>query len=114
MKKLIRAIFHRLSAGEPGRAVIIVLIFLVVGSLTLVPTLSHIGSALKSGEIYEDNTNQIYTADAGIEDGIWQIKYDGLEALFESPDYNYIFDHGASYVLDDPLNNYSGNVTISN
>src|SRR4030042_3790957 len=112
MKKLIRAIFHRLSAGEPGQALIIVLIFLVVGSLTLVPTLSHIGGALKSGEIYEDNTNQIYTADSGIEDGIWQIKYDGLEALFESPDYNYIFSTNASYTLDDPMNGFTTNVTI--
>jgi hypothetical protein len=104
----------RLSSGESGQAFIIVLVFLVLGALTLVPTLTHIGTALKTGEIYEKHTNEIYAADAGIEDALWQIKYDGLESIFKSPYYNYIFSANASYLLDDPVNGFSTNVTISN
>ncbi len=114
MKMKNKSVLWRLSSGESGQALIIVLIFLVLGSLTLVPTLTHIGTALKTGEIYEEKTNEIYAADAGIEDAIWQIKYDGLESIFESPNYNYIFSSNASYILDDPVNGFSTNVTISN
>ena len=74
----------RLSRGikeQGGQALVLVLIFFLLGSLVIMPTLAHMSTALKSGVSYEDNTKEYYAADAGIEDGIWQIKYDRLVAL---------------------------------
>lgn len=110
MKKQRNYISSRLSSGQAGQALIIVLIFLLLGSLTLVPTLTHISTALKTGEIYEHNTNEIYAADSGIEDALWRIKYDSID-----PDYNaYDFSTIWQYDLDDHINNLTTNVTIQN
>ncbi len=109
MKKIKRFLASRLSHGEVGQAFILVLIFLALGSLTLVPTLTHISTALKTGEIYEENTNALYTADAGIEDGLWRIKYD-----FMGTDYNpYDFETAFPYQTED-LNDMTANFTIMN
>ncbi len=109
MKKLRHFFRSRLSSGEAGQALILVLIFLTLGSLTLVPTLTHISTALKTGEVYEQNTNELYTADAGIEDSLWRIKYD-----FMGSGYNpYDFETAWPYQTDG-LNGMTANFTISN
>jgi hypothetical protein len=109
MKKIKRFFASRRSSGEAGQALILVLIFLTLGSLTLVPTLDHISTALKTGEIYERNTNELYTADAGIEDGLWRIKYD-----FMGTDYTpYDFETEYPYQTGD-LNDMVADFTIKN
>jgi hypothetical protein len=109
MKKLGYFLRSRFSSGEAGQALILVLIFLLLGSLTLVPTLTHISTALKTGEIYEQNTNELYTADSGIEDALWRIKYD-----FMGPDYNpYDFETAWPYQTED-INGMVADYTISN
>jgi hypothetical protein len=109
MKRLKYFSLSRLSSGQSGQALILVLIFLMLGSLTLVPTLSHISTALKTGETYEQNTNQLYTADSGVEDALWRIKYD-----FMGPDYNpYDFASSWPYQTED-INDMAANFTISN
>ncbi len=60
----------RLLSEESGHALILVLMFLLLGSLMLVPALDNIGTALKTGVRYEEKTDALYAADAGIEDGI--------------------------------------------
>ncbi len=113
--KFRKYIKSRLLRGESGQAFILVLVFLLLGSLTLVPTLSHISTALKTGEIYETKTNEMYAADSGIEDAIWQIKYDRLGVLFgDTENYPYIFGSSCSYSLDDSINDFTTNVTIEN
>jgi len=116
MKKIKHFFRSRRSQGEVGQALILVLLFLAMGSLTLVPTLSHISTALKTGEIYEQNTNELYTADAGIEDGLWRIKYDfmGGENFQGVEDYNpYDFVTAWPYVTED-INGMTANFTIKN
>jgi len=109
MKIIRRFLRSRQSNGQAGQALILVLMFLAMGSLTLVPTLSHISTALKTGEIYEENTNELYTADAGIEDGLWRIKYD-----YMGPDYDaYDFVSAFPYQTED-LNGMPANFTIMN
>jgi hypothetical protein len=109
MKKIKRFFTSRRSSGEAGQALILVLIFLALGSLTLVPTLNHISTALKTGEVYEQNTNELYTADAGIEDGLWRIKYD-----FMGTDYSpYDFETEYPYQTED-LNGMLADFTIKN
>jgi hypothetical protein len=109
MKKIKRFFTTRRSSGEAGQALILVLIFLTLGSLTLVPTLTHISTALKTGEVYEQNTNELYTADAGIEDSLWRIKYD-----FMGTDYSpYDFETAYPYQTAD-LNGMVADFTIMN
>lgn len=104
----------RLSSGETGQALIIVLVLLVFGSLTIIPVLDHLSTALKTGVKYENKTNELYAADAGVDDAIWQIKYDRLPVLFGDENYAYDFDASCSYQLDDELNGLTTDVTIEN
>jgi hypothetical protein len=109
MRYLIKFVLNRLSAHEAGQALIIVLVFLMLGSLTLVPTLVHISTSLKTGKTYEAHTNELYSADSGIEDGLWRIKYD-----FMGVDYNpYDFDTEWDYETDE-INGVAANFTIKN
>jgi hypothetical protein len=115
---MIRKAMFRLSQrlrDEKGQALIMVLVLLMIGSLTLPPVLSHIGTALKTGRMYDNKANEFYAADSGIEDAIWQVKYDRLGVLFDDPEYDtYDFDSTWSYDLDEPINGLTVNVTIQN
>lgn len=114
MEKIKKFIHDRFSSDEKGQALILVLVLLVLGSLTIVPVLSHLGSALKTGEVYEDKANKLYAADAGVEDAIWQIQSDRLPILFDDENYAYDFDASCTYELDDTMNGITVNVTIEN
>ncbi|MFH1651825.1 MAG: hypothetical protein ABID87_06995 [Chloroflexota bacterium] len=108
---LIRKFWRR----EQGQALVIVLVLMTIGGLTLPPVLSHIGTALKTGHIYSDRTDELYAADSGIEDAIWQIKFDRLSAICENPDYDtYDYDTTWEYTLGEEINGWSVNVTIQN
>ncbi len=109
MKKLRHFLLSRLSSGETGQAFILVLIFLMLGSLTLVPTLTHISTALKTGEIYEENTDELYTADSGIEDSLWRIKYDFMGADYKPYDFETAWPYET-----EGLNQMTANFTIMN
>ncbi len=114
MKRKPKHRFSGLLSDETGIALIIVLVLLVLGSLTLLPVLAHMSTALKTGELYEEKTDKFYAADAGIEDAIWQIKYNGLESLFGHENYNYDFSTNGQYALQDTINGMSVNVSIEN
>jgi hypothetical protein len=110
----LRTAFSRSVRDEAGQALILVLILLVIGSLTIAPVLSLVSTAIKNSDVYEDKTDRLYAADAGVEDAIWQIKYDGLEALFGTPDYAYDFTTNGTYQLDEEINGFPTTVTIEN
>ena len=58
-------------------------------------------------------TDHLYAADAGIQDGAWQIKYDHLQTT--CPTYSpFDFDGSWSYNLPEDVNNGTTNVTIRN
>jgi Tfp pilus assembly protein PilX len=115
MKRRLRLLRKGFVSGQSGQALILVLIFLLLGSLLLVPTLDRLSTASKTGIKYEKKTDALYAADAGIEDGMWQIKYDGLQPKFGGEDYyEYDFTNNATYTLDDPVNGLTTNVTVQN
>jgi hypothetical protein len=115
MVNIIKSNIAKLLREDSGQALIIVLVFLMIGSLTLPPVLSHIGTALKTGQIYNSKTDELYAADSGIEDAIWQIKYDRLEALLQDPDYDiYDFSTVWSYSLSELINGMMANITVDN
>jgi Tfp pilus assembly protein PilX len=114
MKKNYRLLKARLISEQSGQALMLVLVFLLLGSLILVPLLDQINTALKTGIKYEDRSRELYAADAGIEDGIWRIKYEGLKALYGEESYNYNFSNNATYNVENPVNGLTTTVTINN
>ena len=72
------------------------LILLLIGGLISAPLLSHMGTGLLAGEVYEARTAELYAADAGVEDAIWKIDQQvsnvtGLSYCY--PDWSYnMFD----------------------
>lgn len=91
MKRMLK----RLIKTEKGQALPMVLILMVIGGLILAPTLTYTTSGLKVGQAYESMSEEFYAADAGIEDGLWQIKWDHLEDQFINYErYDYDAEYG--------------------
>jgi hypothetical protein len=67
-----------LREDRKGNVLILVLILLVVGALILTPLLGLMSTGLMSGQVYEKKTDELYAADAGVEDAIWRIQTDTL------------------------------------
>jgi hypothetical protein len=81
----------RILRDETGAALAIALILLLIGGLISAPLLSHMGSGLLAGEVYEARTAELYAVDAGVEDAVWKIQNsDGyLPCSPGSPARNY-------------------------
>jgi hypothetical protein len=90
MKKIAK----KLLRNEKGQALPMVLILIVIAGLILGPTLTYTTSELKVSQAYERMADEFYAADAGIEDGLWQIKYDHLPDLFGNYER---YDFGSEY-----------------
>jgi hypothetical protein len=115
MSKKSRIELFKCLSGEKGQALIMVLVFMLLGSLVITPLLSFLGTALSTGRIYEDKTDALYAADAGVEDAIWQIKYDNLDSLFTDPAYDeYDFSSNWTYNLSEQINNEDTTINIKN
>jgi hypothetical protein len=67
---------------EKGQVFLLALVMLLVGGLVLTPLLNYMGTGLISGEAYEKKTDELYAADAGIEDAIWQMNNYGAGIRF--------------------------------
>jgi len=65
----------RLIGDEKGAAMFLVLILLLIGGLITTPLLAHMGTGLIGGEVYERRADELYAADAGVEDAIWKIQH---------------------------------------
>jgi len=94
---------------------ILVLILFLLGSLILPPLLSYMQTSLKSGRIYETKTDELYAADSGIEDVLWQINNECLESLLTEPPYDpYDFGTTWSYDLSEQINKKDTTVSVEN
>ena len=65
----------RLARDEKGQALIIALILLVVSGLIAAPLLAYMNTGLTAGGVYERKADELYAADAGVEDAIWKIQH---------------------------------------
>jgi len=63
---------------EKGQVLILALVLLVVGGLILTPLLGLMSTGLLAGQVYEKKMDELYAADAGVEDAIWRIKTNNL------------------------------------
>ena len=112
MKQLIVKTIKHLNE-QTGQALLIVLALFLIGSLTLPPILAHIGTSLNSETTYKNKTDEYYAADSGVEDAIWQIKYDRLDVLFTNYDM-YDFTDTWTYNMSEAINGLTPSVKISN
>ena len=74
------AVVKRIIKDETGKAMVLALIFLVVGGLVLTPLLGLMSTGLLAGQVYERKMDELYAADAGVEDAIIKIN-DQVEEL---------------------------------
>jgi hypothetical protein len=113
-----KVLVNKSKRGEKGQALILVLILMAVGGLIIAPLLSYMSSGVKVEEKYEYLADEFYAADAGVADGLWQIKYNHLESLwsnYEEYDYTTEYDYDDSYpVYPVKVNGIDVDVTIEN
>jgi Flp pilus assembly pilin Flp len=121
MKNIVR----KLIRDEKGAAMVLALILLLVGGLITASLLSHTGTGLNTGNVYKGKVSELYAADAGVEDALWQIQNEKLAGLFsgnyDQYDYSTPWEYGlnnhdylggvAEIVI---VNDRSVNVTIEN
>ena len=100
-------LLREMNKVESGQAFILVLIFLLVGGLMVPPLLGFMGTGLKAGELYEEKIDEVYAADAGVEDAIYKIIKDdaSLQGLDDGDSY--------SYSLTSSINNLQVDVTLT-
>jgi Tfp pilus assembly protein PilX len=113
-----KSILTRLNKDERGQALVLVLILMLLGGLIVTPLLSHMGTGLKVGQVFENKADELYAADSGIEDGLWQVKNDQLPTKFATYDPTYApYDYYTTswtYPLGETMNDKNVNVNIQN
>ena len=115
MLKVLRVAPNKQRVKQKGQALVSVLILWFLGSLLVLNLLTFTTTGLKTGAVYEKKTSELYAADAGVQDAIWQIKYDYLETLLTNPPYHpYDFTTNWTYSTSDNVNAKEVNVTIQN
>ena len=82
-----KTIVKELTRNQKGNVLVMVLILLVVGGLILAPLMGLMSTGLLAGQVYERKTDELYAADAGVEDAIWRIKSDSL--MFDAGNHSY-------------------------
>jgi hypothetical protein len=105
----------RAFAAKGGFVLPVVLVLLVMGALVAVPLLTYISSGLHNTQtVYEAKTDQLYAADAGIEDASWRIKYGEVENLNNPIPYDpYDFATTWEYDLNGTSQVNSKNIHVS-
>ncbi|MFC2039386.1 hypothetical protein ACFLST_01165 [Chloroflexota bacterium] len=95
---------RRFSRDQAGHALLWTVLLLMVTGLVLPPMMLLMSAGLTSADVHEDSMRRFYAADAGIEDGKWQVlRYVGL------PDN---IGEELSYTFGEQLNNCAVEVTI--
>lgn len=106
---------HR-QEGQVALIVVVLLMFLTM--VIMEATLGIVGTSLKTNSVYNKNTVSLYAAEAGIQDGIWNIlnkSESDLNGFFTPNTYSY-YDYGTtwSYSLPNQINNYDVDIQIKN
>ena len=70
---------------EKGQALILVLILMLVGGLIIAPLLGFMSTGLMAGQVFEKKTDELYAANAGVEDALWHLIYGGLVVAEGTP-----------------------------
>jgi len=89
----VKTAVKRAIRDEKGAGVLaLVLVLLVVGGLILAPLLGLMSTGLMAGQVYEKKTDELYAADAGVEDAVSRMPglnlSVGQSTSFTIPDVN--------------------------
>ena len=105
----------RLARDEKGQALVMVLILLLVGGLITGPLLSYMGTGLNTGNVYERRTDELYAADAGVEDAVWKIQQGEVALCPGDPTYDYTISDVNGKSVDVTITSFdgSGNLTLT-
>jgi len=68
-------LLKRILKNEAGQALAMALIMLALGGLLVVPTLSFMTTNLTANRQIDRKNLELYAADAGVEDALWNMKY---------------------------------------
>jgi hypothetical protein len=105
----------KIHRQEKGEIILITLAFMILGFLLIVPMVSYMGTGLKSGMFFDEKSEALYAADAGVEDAMWKIKYGHLASLDNPSAYDeYNFSTSWQYQLPEQKNGKDVDVTIQN
>jgi len=75
MKRLAK----KLIREEKGQVFVLALVLLLTGGLIIAPLLNYVTSGLTVGQVHEERMDELYAADAGVEDALYQIKMNSAE-----------------------------------
>ncbi len=64
-------LLKQILSSEKGQVLPVVLALLVIGGLTITPSLNYAATSLNAGRIIGEGVRGVYAADAGIEDTLW-------------------------------------------
>jgi len=103
---VVKIAVKRLIRDEKGQMMILALILLVVGGLIMTPLLAYMSTGLIAGELYERRAAELYAADAGMEDALWQLQELDPD-IPDTPEQPPL-----TYTLNSTLNNKTIEVTI--
>jgi hypothetical protein len=99
---------------EKGQTMILVLILLLTGIIIITPVLNFMGTGMTSGRVYEQKIDEIYAADAGVEDALWHIRYDYISELLGEDYDEYDYSTTYPYLYDLNVNGKDVAVTVQN
>jgi|GEM_PF-1414783 len=108
-------LFKKNKSSQAGQGLVLVLVLLALGSLFIVALLGYIRTGAKTGMVYDKKTAELYAADAGIQDAVWQVKYDNISSFTAPVNYSP-YDYTSVWV-DSAIPIVNGlpiNVTIQN
>lgn len=97
MKKILK--YHK-GGGERGIILLSALVFLAIGTIMLIPLLGYMNTGLKAERSYENKMEELYGADAGVEDAIWQVRMIGPNNPINNP-ISPERPHESEYVITD-------------
>ena len=99
----------RLIKLQKGAALPLALILMGVGATLTIPLLSGVTNSLLVSRQSDSNTSDAIAVEAGLEDAIWSLIFNDLEAT-QVPDDNDSFN----YQLSDPVNGNDVDITVTN
>ena len=108
--KIFHHICRRLWREQSGQVLFLTLVLILVIGLILVPMASLLTTGAHASMPYKNKMDEIYAADAGIQDARWQIKYGQLSANYSALDFYSTWNS----TLAQQINDKTVNVSLKN
>jgi hypothetical protein len=104
------------APDRKGFSLIAVIILIFFAILIITPLLAFTYTGFRTGRVFETRSNDLYAADAGVQNAIWEIKSGNIQNFTFPAPYN---EYDYSTVWPDPLmpasvNGQPVNVTLQN